>query len=103
MSIKVGEHPLDHPQFSDLLVPDLVPGSNPLRVTLYHKGLRRLHLAAVPDLDKMLYFCNRQPEWFLAQHMLTGLHSLDGPFCMQMVRQRIIHGLNTPICQHLFI
>ena len=56
-----------------------------------------------PGSHKPLTVRSGKSNRFFAQDMLAGLQSLDGPFDVHVVRQRVVDGVHVRISKQVFI
>ena len=69
----------------------------------HHEGLFDLHagtLACLQQLNRLLCI---ERDRFFAEHVLPGFCRFDGPRHMQMIRKRIVDGLDGPVGEQLVI
>ncbi len=99
--VEVREEHLHRAQGSDLALPHELSRAQPLRMETNHEGFHDEDLAGHGAQALGLRRCQR--DRLLAQHMLARCGGLQRQWHVEMVRQRVVDGLDLRIGQQLLI
>ena len=101
IGVEIGEEHLHDAQRPHLPLAHQIAGALPLRVEAYHERFHDVH--PVRGRPQPFGICGGQRDRLLAQHVLAGLGRFQGERDVQVVRERVVDGLDLRIGKQLLI
>ena len=75
----------------------------PLRVRADHEGFLDFHAGAIAHVQELPGLVRRQRNRLFAEHVLAVLGRLHAPRHVQMIRQRIVDGVDVRVDEEVVV
>ena len=103
VAIGVAERPEDRSHLADAAARHQVLDRQPLRVGADHERFLDLGSRAIADREELARLIRRERDGLLAEHVLAALGRLDRPRHVQVIRQRIVDGVDAVVGEQLLV
>jgi len=93
----------DDAQIPDAAALHEIAHGEPLRMVAHHERLADEHTGTLAHLEKLPRLVGRERDRLLAEHVLPRFRGADRPRHVQVIRERIVDGLDVGIGEELLV
>ena len=103
VAIEVAEETHGGAQIADAAGADEIAGADPLGMGVHHEGLADFDAGAGLRLKQLAGFGGVERQRLLTEHVLAGFGGANGPGHVQVIRERVVDGLDFGIGQQFLV
>ena len=103
VSVEVAEEAEDRAEFSDAAFIKQFAEAEPLGVAANHEGFANLDAGTCLDGKKRFGLGDGEAEGFLAENVLAGFRSFDGPRDVKLIGKRIVDDVDIRVGEEIFV